>query len=232
MRGAFCCTGNRLMLVFPVFRINLSFMRKSQQKTGIVFASDAPFAADVPLRRVYTVSDSVIWGICAYADFFVTLVEDEAGIVVLGIALPSRDEAEKYALLSISRHWPDGAVVRRDDYRAGEVLAAAMQGQPQPLHMALTPFQESVLRATCTIPRGKVRTYAWVAAQIGRPKATRAVANALHNNPVALIVPCHRVVPSTGEVGGYACGTALKARFLKAEGVSLDDRNSLVLPRE
>jgi O-6-methylguanine DNA methyltransferase len=187
----------------------------------------------VPARRDYSASDHVKWGICSYADFFATLVEDEAGIVVLGIGLSSRDEAEKYALLSISRHWPDGAAsIKRDDYRAGEVFAAAMRGQPHPLHMALTPYQESVLRATCTIPRGEVRTYAWVAAQAGHPKATRAAANALHNNPVAIIVPCHRVVPSTGEVGGYACGTALKARFLKAEGVPVDDRNSLVLPRE
>jgi O-6-methylguanine DNA methyltransferase len=67
------------------------------------------------------------------------------------------------------------------------------------------------------IPPGKTRTYAWVAEKIGKPKATRAVAQALHRNPWPLIIPCHRVVASDGSIGGYAYGISLKKLLLLLE---------------
>jgi len=82
----------------------------------------------------------------------------------------------------------------------------------------LTDFERAVYRATLAIPKGETRTYAQIAAAIGRPRAVRAVGNALNRNPFAPDVPCHRVVRSDGSVGGFASGTAKKKRLLRGEG--------------
>jgi len=78
-------------------------------------------------------------------------------------------------------------------------------------------FQEQVLKAVCQIPLGQVRSYAWVAKKIGRPKAVRAVGQALKNNPYPLIVPCHRVINANGSLGGYAGGKGMKVFLLNLE---------------
>lgn len=86
----------------------------------------------------------------------------------------------------------------------------------------LTPFQTAVLRATATIPRGEVRPYGWVAKEIGRHGATRAVGTALATNPVPLIIPCHRVVRSDGTFGDYSLGDPENKRvLLAAEGLDV-----------
>jgi O-6-methylguanine DNA methyltransferase len=68
----------------------------------------------------------------------------------------------------------------------------------------LTDFEWQVLRASLTIPLGETRSYKWIANKIGRPKAVRAVGQALRKNPYPLIIPCHRVVKSDGTLGAYA----------------------------
>lgn len=82
-----------------------------------------------------------------------------------------------------------------------------------------TVFEISVYERIMKIPLGQTRSYAWVAEQIGKPKAIRAVAQALHRNPWPLIIPCHRVVASDGNIGGYAYGVELKKLFLELEKV-------------
>jgi methylated-DNA-[protein]-cysteine S-methyltransferase len=81
----------------------------------------------------------------------------------------------------------------------------------------LTPFEQAALRATAQIPPGEVRSYGWVATQIGRPKAARAVGRAMARNPLPLFFPCHRVVDSTGALHNYYYGLDMKARLLKME---------------
>jgi O-6-methylguanine DNA methyltransferase len=85
----------------------------------------------------------------------------------------------------------------------------------------LTEFERAVLRKVLEIPRGEVRTYAWVAREIGRPAAVRAVGSALGHNPVPILIPCHRVVRSDGRVGDYALGGRAKRTILGAEGVAV-----------
>ena len=83
-----------------------------------------------------------------------------------------------------------------------------------------TPFEVMVWMKALEIPRGEVRPYGWIAAEIGRPKAVRAVGTALAHNPVPLVVPCHRVVRSDGMIGQYSMGgPAAKRRVLAAEGL-------------
>jgi len=81
----------------------------------------------------------------------------------------------------------------------------------------LTDFQRRVYAAICRIPPGETRSYQWVAERIGRPRAARAVGHALHRNPFAPTVPCHRVVRADGSLGGYAGGLAKKRELLHAE---------------
>ena len=85
----------------------------------------------------------------------------------------------------------------------------------------LRPFPRGVLEATRRIPHGEVRTYAWVAREAGKPAAVRAAGTALSRNPVAFLVPCHRVVRSDGTVGHYGHGPEVKGAMLRAEGVDL-----------
>jgi AraC family transcriptional regulator of adaptative response/methylated-DNA-[protein]-cysteine methyltransferase len=86
-----------------------------------------------------------------------------------------------------------------------------------PLDVRGTAFQWRVWRALQQIPPGETRSYGEVARAIGRPTAARAVARACASNPVCLVVPCHRVVPSDGRVGGYRWGAERKARLLATE---------------
>jgi|SRR3989339_35668 len=82
----------------------------------------------------------------------------------------------------------------------------------------ITKFEEKVYAAVKKIPRGEVRSYAWVARKIGKPKAARAVGNALNKNPNPIIIPCHRVIRKNGEIGGYIFGKKEKALLLEKEG--------------
>jgi len=83
----------------------------------------------------------------------------------------------------------------------------------------LPAFQQRVLDATARIPAGRVATYSEVAARAGSPRASRAAGNALHVNPVAIVVPCHRVLRADGSLGGYGGGVRIKEWLLAHEGV-------------
>ena len=105
--------------------------------------------------------------------------------------------------------------VRRelDEYFEGQRLAFDLV-----IDWSLTGgFRRSVLEATARIPSGHVITYGALAAQVGKPSAARAVGNAVGSNPVAIVVPCHRVVPAGGGVGNYGGGPDRKAFLLELE---------------
>ncbi len=84
-----------------------------------------------------------------------------------------------------------------------------------------TDFQKKVWKELLRIPTGKTRSYAEIASRIGHPNAYRAVANACGANPVAIAVPCHRVIASGGKIGGYGGGLDRKRKLLANEGVSV-----------
>lgn len=105
------------------------------------------------------------------------------------------------------------------------LVSALRDGQARPLRFdlrGLSDFERDVLTTTLRIPVGQIRPYAWVAHQIGRPRAVRAVGSALGRNPVPVLIPCHRVTRSDGRPGNYVFGTATKEALLRAEGVDLD----------
>ena len=144
--------------------------------------------------------------------------------------------ATEHGVCSVKIGDSDASLVRdlRQEYSAAEVsantaprsewvkaIADHLRGDRSPLDLpidvAATAFQWKVWRALQQIPSGETRAYAEVARRIGKPRAIRAVANACAKNPVCLVVPCHRVVPSSGGTGQYRWGAARKAALLDAE---------------
>lgn len=93
-----------------------------------------------------------------------------------------------------------------------------------PWHGEGTAFQRQVWQALCTIPAGETLSYAGLAERIGRPTAVRAVGLANGSNPVALVVPCHRVIGANGALTGYGGGLHRKRWLLEHEGVAFRDR--------
>src|SRR5205085_12231868 len=98
-----------------------------------------------------------------------------------------------------------------------DVLAGRGDGSALPVELRGTPFQVAVWNALRQIPRGETRSYAELAASLGRPGAARAVARACATNRVAVVVPCHRVVRGDGSLGGYRWGVERKERLLERE---------------
>lgn len=112
----------------------------------------------------------------------------------------------------------DTALLRQ----AAQELAAYFDGRLRAFHLPLapqgTPFQRCVWQALTEIPFGQTATYGDVAAAVGRPRACRAVGQANNRNPIAIVVPCHRVIGASGALTGYAGGLWIKEYLLKLEG--------------
>ncbi|MFN2581562.1 MAG: methylated-DNA--[protein]-cysteine S-methyltransferase [Candidatus Dormibacteria bacterium] len=110
-------------------------------------------------------------------------------------------------------------------------VVASLSGQPVETPKVdlddTRDLEHDVLRTLTRIPRGEVRTYSWVARQVGRPRAVRAVGNIIARNVVPFLVPCHRVVPSLGGVGKYLFGGEMKRELLRREGVDVDQLDAL-----
>jgi len=126
---------------------------------------------------------------------------------------------------ALRRRFPNADILPADGAMAsliGGVLQAieAPSAMPDlPIDVAGTAFQEAVWNELRKIPAGETRSYADIAAAVGQPNATRAVGTANGSNPVAVLVPCHRVIRSDGSLGGYAGGLDRKRKLLAAEGV-------------
>lgn len=100
-----------------------------------------------------------------------------------------------------------------------EYFAGTLQTFTVPLAPEGTPFQQGVWEVLRTIPYGTTLSYAQEAARMGRPSAVRAVANANGRNPIAILIPCHRVIATGGGLGGYSGGLEYKKFLLRMEGV-------------
>ncbi len=92
-----------------------------------------------------------------------------------------------------------------------------------------TAFQKRVLYAEAKIPRGWISTYQRIANHLDIPKGARAVGNALARNPFPIIIPCHRAVKSTGHLGGYQGGAAMKQALLEKEGVRFTPNGKIIM---
>ena len=157
----------------------------------------------------------------AAGDLFVTF--NDAGISAVVPAALYDDDPAQFAL---AHRRETGRPLVASAARAPAGLMAALRtGRATRLRYdlaGLTPFERAVLMKTLEIPSGEVRPYGWVAREIGRPRAVRAVGSALGRNPVPVLIPCHRVVRSDGQLGNYGLGVPMKRTLLSAEGVDIE----------
>lgn len=110
-----------------------------------------------------------------------------------------------------------------------KALKIFLQGSDQPLYIKLhlkgTAFQMKVWESLLKIPMGRLLSYGSVAESIGNPKASRAVGSAIGDNPVAFIIPCHRVIQSTGAYGQYRWGSARKYAMVGWEAAKINKQS-------
>ena len=127
------------------------------------------------------------------------------------------------ALRGLGRRWPPARLARRQKATAPfatEVARLIAGAPPRPMPLLLlsgTPFQRRVWKALLDIPSGTLATYGDLARAVGRPRAARAVGQAVGANPLAVLIPCHRVVRSGGALGGFGWGVRRKQALLEAE---------------
>ncbi len=160
---------------------------------------------------------------------YVTFITDLGWVGILGstkgllrTTLPQRSTQEVHQLLGDSinsatwrPHFFEDLIQRLRIYFGGHKATF-----PDKLDLSgATPFQRKVWEVTRLIPYGETRSYAWVAEQVKKPKAMRAVGQALSRNPLPIIIPCHRVVASNGRLGGYRGGLERKRSLLHQEMV-------------
>jgi methylated-DNA-[protein]-cysteine S-methyltransferase len=162
----------------------------------------------------------------------------EAGVIGVSPWDDTATFADSLALQLGGRVVPDGPEVpdawRPTLARAREQLAAYVAGDRRgfdlPLDLGgLSPWEQRVLRGAATVGYGEVVSYGELAARIGAPRAARAVGNAMGRNPIALVIPCHRVIAGDGTIGGYGGSSAaareqareIKRALLRMEGVEL-----------
>jgi len=149
-----------------------------------------------------------VWG-----DIPLRIAGDNQGIRALLLGNPHDTLAQLAArfphasLLEGSLHCFDSAIHQLDDPNAPE----------QPLAPLGTPFQDSVWQTLRKIPLGDTRTYRQIAESIGKPSASRAVAAACAANPIAILIPCHRVIRTDGGISGYRWGVETKRMLLARE---------------
>ena len=136
---------------------------------------------------------------------------------------------------SLKRYYGD------DQQRQGDLpasladpLKAYFEGQidaieTMPVHLPGTDFQRSVWKALREIPAGTTCSYKDIACKIGNPKAMRAVGMANNSNPIAVVVPCHRVIGADGKMVGYGSGVPRKTWLLRHEGVDVPEQTALAL---
>ena len=128
-----------------------------------------------------------------------------------------RDRDINAAVADLKKQWKNAQIIRDQkatgDYIDKIFLSRSRKSRPS-LYVKGTNFQIKVWEALLKIPQGDVVSYEALAASIGKPKAVRAVANAVAHNPVAFLIPCHRVIRKTGAIGGYHWGSEKKIAIL------------------
>jgi methylated-DNA-[protein]-cysteine S-methyltransferase len=139
---------------------------------------------------------------------------EEDGGALVGLAFDADGAPELEAL---PRKVCETPLLEEAEEQLNEYFAGVRRAFSLPLDARGTPFQRAVWDALCEIPYGETRTYGQIAAAIGKPNAARAVGAACHTNPIAILIPCHRVVGASGALTGYAAGVEIKEYLLTLE---------------
>ena len=142
----------------------------------------------------------------------------DRGLCGIAFAEETGDEA---AFADMTARWPEAEFEEAPDAIRSWVEGAFGEGSAQ-LHLIGAPFQVKVWEALLAIPSGHVTTYSEIANAIGNPRAVRAVGTAVGRNPVSWLIPCHRALRKSGELGGYHWGLPVKRAMLAWESARVD----------
>ena len=139
------------------------------------------------------------------------------------------EEDETEALENLRKRFPNAAFQQITDKFHQDALFIFQEDWKQldkiKLHLAGTPFQLKVWESLLKIPTGTLSTYGDIAREIGKPNASRAVGTAIGSNPVAFLIPCHRVIQSSGKISGYMWGTTKKTAIIGWEAAKMDPQH-------
>lgn len=170
-------------------------------------------------------TEKIVYGVHDTPIGQIVVAESSKGVCWLGFMISKEQGAYKGdGFTRMNEYFPNSELIR-DDARTKELVSQIIKAWDHDtldeikLDLRGTEFQREVWRALLNIPKGQVISYGDVANDIGRPKASRAVGTAVGENPVSLVVPCHRVVQSSGGLGNYGWGVDLKKKILHIEGV-------------
>ncbi len=156
------------------------------------------------------------------------IVFSERGVSAVDLADSPEDFEERFSHLHGRKALPIDGLPDPIEHHLDSAIETGRLGRLPLDFSGLTEFQVAVLRKTAEIPGGQVRPYGWVAREIGKLGAVRAVGSALASNPVPVIVPCHRVVRSDGHLGKYSLGEPQNKRILlEAEGLVMAEYEAL-----
>ena len=163
-----------------------------------------------PSGRFYLVETKLGW---------IGLVLSPRGLRATTLPRASRDDALR-EVVELGAPEPASGADAGDIARRVKALA---EGEPAALDgiidwQDISGFRRDVLEEALRIPPGETRSYGWLAAKVGRPRAARAVGRVMATNPLPIVVPCHRVIGSDGSLRGYGAGLWMKEALLRAEG--------------
>lgn len=162
---------------------------------------------------------AIAWGVFDSPFGPVVAMATEHGLCGLGFAAEIGIEG---AFADLTARWPAAEYTEAPENLRNWVEAAFGSGADVPLRVIGAPFQIKVWEALLAIPAGHVATYAQIAASIGKPRAVRAVGSAIGQNPLAPLIPCHRVIAGSGALAGYRWGLPVKRALLAREAARLD----------
>jgi methylated-DNA-[protein]-cysteine S-methyltransferase len=150
----------------------------------------------------------------------VIIVSRDGKVVNLDVDSGGMYEARK----TVSKLYPDATESIAPFKTIRTLLDRYLQGRKVGFDVELDisrlgTFTQKVLNELRKIPYGETRTYGWLAKKIGKPRAARAVGQALKRNPIPIIIPCHRIIRDDGTIGGFSMGVNIKERLLTLEGV-------------
>ncbi len=148
-----------------------------------------------------------------------------------GLCFAALGDSDRAIVSELRADYPKASIRRDVSVAGGWARAIAKYLQPDsrsagrsamlklPLDIRGTPFQRNVWEQLRAIPRGETRSYTEIARRIGRPRAARAVGTANGANPVSIVIPCHRALRASGQLGGYRWGLERKRRLLELEAM-------------
>jgi methylated-DNA-[protein]-cysteine S-methyltransferase len=175
------------------------------------------------IRKLQTSTKRYVWKKMDSPVGQLTLIGTDAGMAAI---LWENDRAERLQL-TLDVETPAHPVLLEAERQLSEYFGGRREAFDLPLDVAGTPFQRRVWKALRTIPFGETRSYGQIAAQIGSPRAVRAVGAANGRNPLPIVAPCHRVIGSNGTLTGFAGGLETKAQLLALEGRGRHDGRPL-----